>query len=188
MELLRFGADAVRAAHAAGETAFGENYIQEAIEKQAQLRDLRLFGREIGLEGAEAVVIGWSITALVMGSSAARGPCAAAPAAQPADTSTTARTDFIVVLRCGSGGTLAAGDQRSGASPDGANLSRIAGRHKRRRASLTGSEQPGRSSHPGRRSAPAHSVRRTGPYGLLSNLVAIRSMAWRGSVRAALLI
>ena len=43
-----FAADAVRAAHAAGEHAFGENYIQEAIEKQAQLRDLRLQWHCIG--------------------------------------------------------------------------------------------------------------------------------------------
>lgn len=35
-----FGPDAVRAAHAAGATAFGENYIQEAVEKQALLADL----------------------------------------------------------------------------------------------------------------------------------------------------
>jgi pyridoxal phosphate enzyme (YggS family) len=32
-----FGADAVRQAHAAGQTAFGENYVQEGIEKIAQL-------------------------------------------------------------------------------------------------------------------------------------------------------
>ena len=37
-----FGPDAVRAAHAAGATAFGENYIQEAVEKQALLEDLPL--------------------------------------------------------------------------------------------------------------------------------------------------
>jgi PLP dependent protein len=43
-----FAADAVRAAHAAGENAFGENYIQEAIDKQAQLRDLRLQWHCIG--------------------------------------------------------------------------------------------------------------------------------------------
>ena len=35
-----FPAAAVRAAHAAGATAFGENYIQEALEKQAGLADL----------------------------------------------------------------------------------------------------------------------------------------------------
>jgi len=35
-----FGADAVRAAYAAGATAFGENYIQEAVEKQALLAGL----------------------------------------------------------------------------------------------------------------------------------------------------
>jgi PLP dependent protein len=43
-----FAADAVRAAHAAGEHAFGENYIQEAIDKQAQLRDLPLQWHCIG--------------------------------------------------------------------------------------------------------------------------------------------
>jgi pyridoxal phosphate enzyme (YggS family) len=37
-----FGPDAVREAHAAGQTAFGENYIQEAVEKIAALRDLPL--------------------------------------------------------------------------------------------------------------------------------------------------
>lgn len=35
-----FGPDAVREAFAAGATAFGENYIQEAVEKQALLADL----------------------------------------------------------------------------------------------------------------------------------------------------
>lgn len=30
-------ADAIRAAHAAGQIAFGENYVQEALDKQAQL-------------------------------------------------------------------------------------------------------------------------------------------------------
>ena len=35
-----FGADAVRAAAAAGQRAFGENYIQEGVEKIAALRDL----------------------------------------------------------------------------------------------------------------------------------------------------
>lgn len=32
-----FGADAVRQAHAAGQTAFGENYVQEGIDKIAQV-------------------------------------------------------------------------------------------------------------------------------------------------------
>ena len=32
-----FGPEAVRSAHAAGQTAFGENYIQEAVEKIAAL-------------------------------------------------------------------------------------------------------------------------------------------------------
>ena len=36
-----FGADAVRQAHAAGQRAFGENYVQEALEKIQALADLR---------------------------------------------------------------------------------------------------------------------------------------------------
>lgn len=36
-----FGPDAVRAAHACGLTAFGENYLQEALDKIAALADLR---------------------------------------------------------------------------------------------------------------------------------------------------
>lgn len=36
-----FGADAVREAHAAGQRAFGENYVQEALAKIAALADLR---------------------------------------------------------------------------------------------------------------------------------------------------
>lgn len=36
-----FGADAVRAAHAAGQRVFGENYVQEALEKMAALTELR---------------------------------------------------------------------------------------------------------------------------------------------------
>jgi pyridoxal phosphate enzyme (YggS family) len=43
-----FGPDAVRAAFAAGETAFGENYIQEAVEKQALLADLPIAWHCIG--------------------------------------------------------------------------------------------------------------------------------------------
>jgi len=43
-----FGPDAVREAHAAGESAFGENYIQEAVEKQALLADLPLAWHCIG--------------------------------------------------------------------------------------------------------------------------------------------
>lgn len=35
-----FGPDAVREAHAAGQIAFGENYIQEAVEKMGLLADL----------------------------------------------------------------------------------------------------------------------------------------------------
>jgi len=36
-----FPADAVRAAHAAGQRAFGENYVQEAVDKIDALADLR---------------------------------------------------------------------------------------------------------------------------------------------------
>lgn len=36
-----FGADAVREAHAAGQHAFGENYVQEALDKICALADLR---------------------------------------------------------------------------------------------------------------------------------------------------
>ena len=36
-----FGPDAVRDAHAAGERCFGENYVQEALDKIAALADLR---------------------------------------------------------------------------------------------------------------------------------------------------
>lgn len=43
-----FGADAVREAHAAGATAFGENYIQEAVDKKALLADLPLQWHCIG--------------------------------------------------------------------------------------------------------------------------------------------
>ena len=43
-----FGPDAVRAAHAAGQTAFGENYLQEAVDKMAALRDLPLEWHCIG--------------------------------------------------------------------------------------------------------------------------------------------
>src|SRR5689334_22225789 len=43
-----FGPDAVREAHAAGARAFGENYIQEAVEKQALLADLELEWHCIG--------------------------------------------------------------------------------------------------------------------------------------------
>jgi PLP dependent protein len=43
-----FGADAVRAAHAAGASSFGENYIQEAVDKQALLADLQLQWHCIG--------------------------------------------------------------------------------------------------------------------------------------------
>jgi pyridoxal phosphate enzyme (YggS family) len=43
-----FGPDAVREAHAAGQAAFGENYIQEAVEKMALLADLPLQWHCIG--------------------------------------------------------------------------------------------------------------------------------------------
>jgi pyridoxal phosphate enzyme (YggS family) len=43
-----WSADAVRQAHAAGQTAFGENYIQEAVEKITALRDLPLQWHCIG--------------------------------------------------------------------------------------------------------------------------------------------
>ena len=43
-----FGPDALRAAFAAGETAFGENYIQEAVEKKALLSDLAIDWHCIG--------------------------------------------------------------------------------------------------------------------------------------------
>jgi pyridoxal phosphate enzyme (YggS family) len=36
-----FGPEAVRAAHAAGQCAFGENYVQEGLDKIASLADLR---------------------------------------------------------------------------------------------------------------------------------------------------
>ncbi len=43
-----FGADAVRAAAAAGQRAFGENYLQEALNKQAAVTDLPLSWHFIG--------------------------------------------------------------------------------------------------------------------------------------------
>jgi len=43
-----FGTDAVQAAFAAGQTAFGENYIQEAVEKITALRGLPLEWHCIG--------------------------------------------------------------------------------------------------------------------------------------------
>src|SRR5437773_9907326 len=66
--------------------------------------------RKCARASAEEVVMGWLITALVMGSSAERGPCAAAPADQLTDASTSARgarvdawlTDIIVVPDVGS--------------------------------------------------------------------------------------
>ena len=43
-----FGADAVVQAHAAGQTAFGENYIQEAVQKITELKALPLVWHCIG--------------------------------------------------------------------------------------------------------------------------------------------
>ena len=43
-----WGPEAVRAAHAAGQNAFGENYIQEAVDKIQVLRDLPLEWHCIG--------------------------------------------------------------------------------------------------------------------------------------------
>jgi len=43
-----FGADAVEVAFAAGQTAFGENYIQEAVQKITQLRHLAIEWHCIG--------------------------------------------------------------------------------------------------------------------------------------------
>lgn len=43
-----FDSAAVRQAHAAGQTAFGENYLQEAVDKQAALTDLPLSWHCIG--------------------------------------------------------------------------------------------------------------------------------------------
>lgn len=43
-----FGADAVRAAYAAGQREFGESYVQEALTKHEQLRDLPLIWHFIG--------------------------------------------------------------------------------------------------------------------------------------------
>ena len=43
-----WGLGAVQAAHAAGQTDFGENYIQEAVDKIAALRDLPLVWHCIG--------------------------------------------------------------------------------------------------------------------------------------------
>ncbi len=41
-----FGADAVREAMLAGQRSFGENYIQEAVEKIAAVRAMQLAGGE----------------------------------------------------------------------------------------------------------------------------------------------
>ncbi|MBS0312293.1 MAG: YggS family pyridoxal phosphate enzyme, partial [Proteobacteria bacterium] len=43
-----FGAAAVRDLAACGQREFGENYVQEALEKQAALRDLPLVWHFIG--------------------------------------------------------------------------------------------------------------------------------------------
>ena len=44
----RHGAEAIRAAYAAGQRAFGENYVQEAMAKQAELADLAIEWHFIG--------------------------------------------------------------------------------------------------------------------------------------------
>lgn len=44
----RHGAEAIRAAYAAGQRAFGENYVQEAMAKQAELADLPIEWHFIG--------------------------------------------------------------------------------------------------------------------------------------------
>lgn len=41
-------AESIRAAYAAGQTVFGENYLQEALEKQAQLQDCAIAWHFIG--------------------------------------------------------------------------------------------------------------------------------------------
>ena len=45
-----FGPDAVRSAYGCGQAAFGENYIQEAVEKITTLADLPLL-HSLPLEG-----------------------------------------------------------------------------------------------------------------------------------------
>ncbi len=44
----RHGTEAIRAAYAAGQRAFGENYVQEALAKQAELADLTIEWHFIG--------------------------------------------------------------------------------------------------------------------------------------------
>jgi PLP dependent protein len=44
----RHGPEAIRAAYAAGQRAFGENYVQEALAKQAELADLPIEWHFIG--------------------------------------------------------------------------------------------------------------------------------------------
>ena len=44
----RHGTEAIRAAYAAGQRAFGENYVQEAVAKQADLADLPIEWHFIG--------------------------------------------------------------------------------------------------------------------------------------------
>src|ERR1041385_9002636 len=90
----------------------------------------RSAARKCARASAEAVVMGWLITALVMGSSADRGPCAAAPADQLTDASTSARaarvdawlTDIIVISDVGSlGERWRQGTRGRGPSPGGAD-------------------------------------------------------------------
>src|SRR5437879_12590420 len=93
--------------------------------------------RKCARASAEEVVMGWLITALVMGSSAERGPCAAAPADQLTDASTSARaarvdawlTDIIVVSDVGSLGErwrqATGGRERSLARPNRSEERRV---------------------------------------------------------------
>src|SRR5438876_6792835 len=102
--------------------------------------------RKCARASAEEVVMGWLITALVMGSSADRGPCAAAPADQLTDASTSARAARvdawlrdIIVSDVGSLGErwrqATGGRERSLARP---NMPARRGRHKRIGGTLTG--------------------------------------------------
>ena len=50
-----FGPDAVRTAFEAGQAAFGENYIQEAVDKQALLAELRDRSLEAGPSQANVI-------------------------------------------------------------------------------------------------------------------------------------
>jgi pyridoxal phosphate enzyme (YggS family) len=54
-----FGADAVRDAMAAGQRAFGENYIQEAVDKIAAVRDWDAESRSTAGAGTSAEPVEW---------------------------------------------------------------------------------------------------------------------------------